>query len=134
MTRVLVVDDQRDVRAMICMVLQLNHFDVCEAASPKVALKVFEETAFDVVIVDIFLEGASGFDVIAAMRQRRPDLPVVAISGMTSINAASQPAGLTNVVYLQKPFRPNDLIGAIAKARGEEQAGAGANRVSRAAC
>ena len=119
---------------MICMVLQLNHFDVSEAASPKAPLRVFEETAFEVVIVDIFLEGASGFDVIATMRQRRPDLPVVAISGMTSINAASQPAGLTNVVYLQKPFRPNDLIGAIQKAHGAEQMGAAATRISRAAC
>jgi DNA-binding NtrC family response regulator len=134
MTRVLVIDDQSDVRAMICMVLRLNHFDVDEAASGATGLKVFEEAAYDVAIVDIFLGGASGFDVIAAMRGRRPDLPVVAISGMTSFNAAARPAELSNVVYLQKPFRPNDLIGAIEKARGKEQAATGASLVSRAAC
>jgi DNA-binding NtrC family response regulator len=134
MTRILVIDDQRDVRAMICMVLRLNRFDVHEAANAAAALKIFEEAAFDVAIVDIFLGGASGFDVIAAMRGKRPDLPVVVISGMTSFDAASRPAELSNVVYLQKPFRPNDLIGAIAKARAEEPAGAAASFVSRAAC
>jgi DNA-binding NtrC family response regulator len=134
MTRILVIDDQRDVRAMICMVLRLNRFDVHEAANAAAALKIFEEAAFDVAIVDIFLGGASGFDVIAAMRGKRPDLPVVVISGMTSFDAASRPAELSNVVYLQKPFRPNDLVGAIAKARGEEPAGAAAGFVSSAAC
>jgi DNA-binding NtrC family response regulator len=129
MTSVLVIDDQKEVRAVIVMVLQINHFEVAEAANAAAAVKAFEETAFDVAIVDIFLDGASGFDVIAALREKRPDLPVVAISGMTSFNTVSQPAGLTNLVYLQKPFRPNDLIRAIEKARGEEQEG----RVSRAA-
>jgi len=59
--------------------------------------------------VDIFLEDANGFDVIATMREKVPDLPVVAISGMTLLDTASH----SSVVCLQKPFRPNDLIGAI---------------------
>jgi DNA-binding NtrC family response regulator len=134
MTRILVIDDQSDVRAMICLVLQLKHFDVHEAANAATGLKMFEAMAFDVAIVDIFLDGSSGFDLIAAMRDRRPDMPVVAISGMTSFNTASQPAGLTGVVYLQKPFRPDGLIGAIEKARGVDAATAGASIISRAAC
>ena len=128
MTRILVIDDQNEVRAMICMVLRINHFDVDEAANAAAALKVFEGAAFDVAIVDIFLGGASGFDLIAALRERRPDLPVVVISGMTSFDTTSQPVELTNVAYLQKPFRPKDLIRAIERAQGEEPAG----RVSRA--
>jgi DNA-binding NtrC family response regulator len=129
MTRILVIDDQKDVRAMICMVLQLNHFDVAEAADAATALKTFEEAVFDAAIVDIFLGGASGFDVVAALRERRPDLPVVVISGMTSLDAASQPSEPSRLVYLRKPFRPNDLLQAIEKARD-----ACAGLVSRAAC
>jgi DNA-binding NtrC family response regulator len=118
MTRVLVIDDQRDVRAMICMVLRVNHFEVSEAGSAEAGLKMFEASAFDLAIVDVFLQDASGFDVIATMREKRPELPVVAISGMTSFEVASHSVELSNVVCLQKPFRPNDLIGAIEEARG----------------
>jgi DNA-binding response OmpR family regulator len=117
MPRVLVIDDQNDVRAMIAIVLRVNRFEVVEAHSAAAGLKAFEEAAFDLVIVDIFLQDASGFDVIGKMRELVPDLPVVAISGMTSLDAASQSAELPNVVCLQKPFRPNDLTGAMEAAR-----------------
>jgi DNA-binding response OmpR family regulator len=119
MTRVLVIDDQRDVRAMICMVLRVNHFQVSEAGSAEAGLQMFAASDFDIAIVDVFLQDASGFDVIAIMREKRPDLPVIAISGMTSLEVASYSAELSNVVCLQKPFRPHDLIGAIKKARDD---------------
>jgi DNA-binding response OmpR family regulator len=117
MPRILVIDDQKDVRTMICMVLRVNHFDVVEAESAAVGLNLFGDTDIDVAIVDIFLEDANGFDVIARLRDRNPGLPVVAISGMTSLAAASQTAELHDVTCLQKPFRPNQLIQAIDAAR-----------------
>ena len=86
MPRILVIDDQADVRAMICIVLRVNHFEVVEAASAAAGLKEFEASRFDLAIVDIFLQGASGFDVIKMMRERVADLPVVAISGMTALD------------------------------------------------
>ena len=51
------------------------------------------------------------------MRERVPDLPVVAISGMTGLDFLSKSAELAGVVCLQKPFRPNDLMRAIDAAR-----------------
>ena len=121
MPRILVVDDERDVRAMMSIVLRVNHFDVTEAASIAAALTAFEESSFDAAIVDIFLAGANGFDLITAMRERVPNLPVVAVSGMTTLELASSPVDTGSVVCLQKPFRPNDLIAAIATARGERR-------------
>ena len=50
MTRILVIDDHKEVRAMICMVLRINHFEVDEAESAGASLKVFEGAAFDVAI------------------------------------------------------------------------------------
>ena len=127
MSRVLVIDDQQDVRAMICMVLRLNHFDVIEADSAKTALKAFAESDFDAAVVDIFLEDANGFDLIAAMRETVPDLPVVAVSGMTTLDAVARSSDLPNLVCLQKPFRPVELIRAIETARASARAGEGAN-------
>jgi DNA-binding NtrC family response regulator len=118
MPRILVIDDQPDVRAMISIVLRVNHFDIVEAGSAKAALKLFEESKFDLVIVDIFLQGSSGFDLIAAMRERVPGLPVVAISGMTTLDVVAEWPELSGVVGLQKPFRPNQLVRAIEAAYG----------------
>ena len=123
MPRVLVIDDQHDVRAMICMVLRLNRFEVIEAESAKTALKAFAESDFDAALVDIFLEDASGFDLIAAMRERVPDLPVVAVSGMATLDAVARSSELSNLVCLQKPFRPIELIRAIETARAATRAG-----------
>jgi DNA-binding response OmpR family regulator len=65
MTRVLVVDDQSDVRTMISIVLRINQFEIIEAASAAAAVKLFEESSFDLAIVDIFLQGTNGSDLIA---------------------------------------------------------------------
>ncbi|MGA7809308.1 response regulator [Bradyrhizobium sp.] len=118
MARILVIDDQKDVRAMICMVLRVNRFEVGEAGGAAAGLKLFEESAFDAAVVDIFLADGNGFDVIARMRDAVPDLPVVVISGVASLNAASDATAASSVVCLQKPFRPKDLIRAVESAQG----------------
>jgi len=122
MPRILVIDDQSDVRAMISIVLRINHFEIVEAASGAAALKEFENSRFDLVIVDIFLQGINGFDVITMMRERVPDLPVVAISGMTTLDFLTESLELSNVVCLQKPFRPNELMAAIERVRAKHRA------------
>jgi DNA-binding response OmpR family regulator len=118
MPRILGIDDQPDVRAMIALVLRVKQFEIVEAASGAAALKEFDNSRFDLAIVDIFLQGTSGFDVIRMMRERIPDLPVVAISGMTTLDFVSASPGLANVVCLQKPFRPHELVRAIEAAQG----------------
>ena len=52
MPRILIVDDQPDVRAMISMLLRVNHFEVAEANDAAGALRAFETAHFDAVIVD----------------------------------------------------------------------------------
>jgi DNA-binding NtrC family response regulator len=99
-------------------VLRVNHFEIVEAASGPAGLKEFENSKFDLAIVDIFLQATSGLDVIRTMRERVPDLPIVAISGMTTLDFVPASAGLANVVCLQKPFRPNELVRAIEAAQG----------------
>lgn len=111
--RVLMIDDQPDIRTMVSIVLRVNHFDVVEAANAAAGLKEFEAGKFDLAIVDIFLQGTNGFEVIMKMRERIPDFPVVAISGMTMLDFVNETPELSSVVCLQKPFRPADLVLAV---------------------
>ena len=131
MTRVLVVDDQSDGRTMISIVLRINQFEIIEAASAAAAVKLFEESSFDLAIVDIFLQGTNGSDLIATLRARVPGLPIVAISGMTALDFLPETPDLSDVVCLQKPFRPSDLMRAIEAAQQSNQPSGGT--VARAA-
>lgn len=117
MPRALIIDDQKDVRAMVAIVLRVNHYDVVEAESGAAGLKAFGEGAFDAAIVDIFLADTSGVDVMAAIRDRVPGFPIVAVSGMTALDFMREAPDLAGVVCLQKPFRPNDLLQALRKAQ-----------------
>src|SRR5258705_4271478 len=121
MPRVLVVDDQSDVRTMISIVLRINQFEVIEAASAAAAVKLFQESSFDLAIVDIFLQGTNGSDLIATLRARVPGLPIVAISGMTALDFLPETPDLSDVVCLQKPVRPSELMRAIEAAQQSNQ-------------
>jgi DNA-binding response OmpR family regulator len=117
MPRVLVVDDQKEVRAMVAIVLRVNRYDVVEAESGAAGLKAFSEGVFDAAIVDIFLADASGVDAMVAIRERVPGFPIVAVSGLTALDFVGEAPDLADVVCLQKPFRPNDLLQALRKAQ-----------------
>lgn len=117
MPRVLIVDDQKGVRAMVAIVLRVNRYDVVEAENGAAGLKAFGEGVFDAAIVDIFLTDTSGIEVMTAIRERVPGFPIVAVSGMTALDFMGQAPGLDGVVCLQKPFRPNDLLQALRKAQ-----------------
>jgi DNA-binding response OmpR family regulator len=111
---------------MIGIVLRIQHFDVVEADSAATGLKAFEQSIFDLAIVDVFLQGSSGIDLIEEMRERNPGLPVIAISGMTALDFVKESPDLSDVVCLQKPFRPNELMRAIEAVRARQASRGGA--------
>ncbi|HEY0803222.1 MAG TPA: response regulator [Steroidobacteraceae bacterium] len=113
MPRILLMDDQPDVRAVVSLALRVKGFEVVGFESGAAGLAAFAEQPFDLAIVDIFLGGMNGADVIRILRERAPNLPIVAISGVTALDFLSASPELSNVVCLQKPFRPTELLRAI---------------------
>jgi DNA-binding NtrC family response regulator len=101
----------------------LNRYEAVEADSAKTALKAFAESGFDAAVVDIFLKDTNGFDVSAAMREQVPDLPVVSVSGMTTLDAVARSSESPNLICLQKAFRPIELIRAVETARAAARMG-----------
>jgi CheY-like chemotaxis protein len=124
-TRILVVDDDRSVACSITALLEFEGFDAAIAGDGPAGVAAVESEAFDLVIVDIFMPGMDGLETIAAIRQRQPDLPVIAISGFMPRHSAL-PAGdvLARAVELgashalHKPFRRPDILAAIAACLG----------------
>jgi CheY-like chemotaxis protein len=120
---ILVIDDQKHVRTAIVAALHAKGFDAVGAESGQSGLTKFEQSKFDVVIADIFMPGVDGVTLIKALRKRHPGLPVVAMSGVlldgsgrTALDHLTNISELKDVICLQKPFRPHDLLRAVAAA------------------
>ncbi len=80
--RVLVVDDEPAVRRMLCQALA--DFDTVEARDGEEALEEIENERPDLVVTDIRMPGLNGYGLLEKLRERYPDLPVLAISGYAS--------------------------------------------------
>lgn len=119
MSRVLVVDDQDDVRSATAMVLRIKGFEVIAVECGGAGSKEFEDLEFDLAVIDIFLQGSmGGIEIIRLLREREPSLPIIATSGVTALDFLAQYPELSNVIRLPKPFRPTELMLAIEKAIG----------------
>jgi len=123
MQRVLIIDDQLPVAKAISIALEAEGFRVVIADSGAVGLHKFDNSQFDVAIVDIYIPEMDGAKIIRALRERNPRLPIIAMSGVrfketkrTALDLLPMAPGFSDVICLQKPVRPAALIEAIQKA------------------
>jgi len=78
--RILVADDHDDARSVFCSILRGARHDVIEAADGLQAVALFEEHRPDVALIDIFMPGRDGVDVIRTIRTADPQIRVLAVS------------------------------------------------------
>ena len=110
--RILVVDDNADLRTTIQALLQADGFDVAVAGNGQAAIALHQSRPADVVITDLFMPDKDGIETIVELRKLSPQLKIVAISGWTSTQGSdylqvAREIGAT--VTLQKPFDPQEL-------------------------
>jgi len=118
--RILVIGHTCRARAVIKTALEVDHHDVVTVENGLLGLRAFDESDFDAAIIDVFMLEMDGMTLIKELRRRAPRLPIVVISGgiygETALDILTTASGLTGVAYLQKPFRPDQLIAALEKA------------------
>lgn len=115
MARVLVVDDQADMRFLWrTMLARLGH-DVVEAVNGGQALKAMAADPPDVVLLDGHLPDIPGLDVLACAREENATraIPFVIVSGDPSLEETARKRGLTPNAFLVKPVRGEALATAI---------------------
>jgi DNA-binding response OmpR family regulator len=77
----------------------------------------------DAVLLDIHLPGADGLDILRQLRHRRSDIPVMIMTAFGGFQVEERARRLGAAAYFDKPFRLNDLVRALWRVRGSEQAG-----------
>ena len=115
--KILVVDDELIVRESLGGWLERDGHMVDKAASGEEALEKCEKTRYDILLLDIKMEGMSGLEVLKRVRENDPDVSVVMITAYGSIPSAIEAMKSGAYEYLLKPFDPDELMVLIEKIR-----------------
>lgn len=113
--RILLVEDEEQVRSLICRYLEKEGFAVTEAEDVPGAVKALG-TEYDIVVTDIRLPGISGIELIAAVKSRWPSTQVVVITGLKDAQVAGEALNAGADRYLMKPFGMPELRSELADA------------------
>jgi len=108
-TKILIVDDELIMRESLAGWLERDGHDIQTAASGEEALEKLKQARFDILLVDIKMEGMSGLDVLKQVKDSDPEVAIVMITAYGSISTAIEAMKNGAYDYLLKPFDPNEL-------------------------
>jgi len=115
--RVLLVDDEFEVRQVLARVLTVAGYRVDLAENAASALALLENGANpDVIIADLRMSGAHGIQFLQSVRERNEDVPVIIITGEPSIDSAMEAIEYGGYRYLKKPVARQTLVDAVRSA------------------
>jgi DNA-binding response OmpR family regulator len=126
MTRVIVIDDEEDIRNVLKVILERAGFDVDVAASADDGLDLMRDKKADVVITDIIMPGKDGVDAVYDIRMEFPSAKIIVISGGGNVVPQEyEPIAIKTSAYLAsasaagadlsltKPFDRKELVDAV---------------------
>jgi DNA-binding NtrC family response regulator len=108
-TKILIVDDELVMRESLAGWLERDGHSIDTARSGEEALAKLKTTRFDILLVDIKMEGISGLEVLKKVKADDPDVAIVMITAYGSISTAIDAIKNGAYDYLLKPFDPNEL-------------------------
>ena len=115
MSRILIIDDEPDMRLAVRNVLKLRGYEVYEAGDGPSALEMARADRPDLVLLDLRLPGMDGIEVLAGLKKIDKTVPVVMITGYGHIQSAVDVMKLGASEYLQKPFENAQLVATVKK-------------------
>ncbi len=113
MEKILVIDDEAIVRKSCERTLIPEGYDVRVATSGKEGIELMEKEAFSLVLLDLKMPDMDGIDVLNKINTTWPDIKVVMITGYSTVETAVQALRLGAYNFIEKPFTPDTLLGAV---------------------
>jgi DNA-binding NtrC family response regulator len=115
---VLVVEDNEPLRVMLCRILRSAGYNVLEAGDPDRAreLCIAQGANIQLLLSDVVMPNMNGVELIAELRNARPELRAVLMSGYSGAAMSSHGKLPEDVSFLEKPFTPDSVIAKIRSA------------------
>ncbi len=109
-SRILIIDDDANVRQTLALILQQAGYQVAAAANGRAGLEALEAQCTDLVFLDVVLPDIDGRVLLPQIRQRYPRLPVVVLTGLTSADVATMIRQKGANGFLVKPAEPEQIV------------------------
>ena len=119
--RILVVEDEENLRHMLCAILRRESYEVGAVASAQEALAEVQARPWDVVLTDIRMPGKSGLDLLESLVGKNPAPTVIVMSAYGSFDVALEAMQKGAYDYISKPFRPDEIVLVLRKAEERER-------------
>jgi two-component system response regulator HydG len=116
MAKILIVDDQRNMRTTLAMMLRGAGYEVDEATDGEMGSERGATEAFDVVLTDLRMGTKDGIDVLRAIKEAQPLTEVIVMTAYGTIESAVEAMRLGAFDYIQKPFTEQELLVKVQKA------------------
>ena len=114
--KILVVDDQRNMRTTLAMMLRGGGYEVDEASDGAQGRELGSTGAYDVVITDLRMGELDGIEVLRSIKESQPMTEVIVMTAYGTIESAVEAMRLGAFDYIQKPFGEQELIVKVSKA------------------
>jgi two-component system, NtrC family, nitrogen regulation response regulator NtrX len=109
--RVLIVDDEANIRKMLAALLRAEGYDAEEAAGGNAALLAVQQQEPDAIFLDLLMPpGPTGLETLAALRERQVDSAVIMMSGKAQLSDAVRATQLGAFQFLEKPLGPESVL------------------------
>lgn len=116
MPRILLVDDEPNIRWTMAEFLKRAHYEVLTASDFENALALFSENEVDAAVIDIILPRKSGIRLLEELHNRNPDLPIIMMTGEPNISQLPDIVRAGAYDFLTKPVTKEVLLKAVARA------------------
>ena len=117
MGRILAVDDELDMLALLKMIIEgYSDHQVTATNNPLEAVELLEKEQFDLILTDLKMPGMDGMELLAAARKKDEDALVIVITAYGSLESAEEAMAQGAFDYITKPFRKEQILLAIDKA------------------
>ena len=114
--RILVIDDEAEIRRSVRMILEYDGYDVLEASSGPEGVALAEKEAPDLVFLDVKMPGMDGLEALQRMRAANEALPVVIISGHGTVSTAVEATKAGAFDFIEKPLATERVLVTIRNA------------------